>query len=127
MKFLAQMGKLIIIGRGGACATAHLPRGIHIRLVAPVAYRIRRLKERLGTSEAEAKRLLEDYDEERAKFVRTRFGKDIQDPLLYHATWNTEKTAFRDMSQWLIGMIKARAPRAALFQYDEAHSLRSTG
>ena len=69
MKFLAQMGKLIVIGRGGACATAHLPRGIHVRLVAPVPFRIRRMKERFNTSEAEAKRLLEEYDAGRAKFA----------------------------------------------------------
>lgn len=121
MKLLAQMGKLIVIGRGGACATARLPGGIHVRLVAPVPFRIRRLKERLQTSESNAKHVLEDYDAERGKFVRAHFGQDVRDPLLYHATWNTEQVSIREISTWLMGMVKARAPRGTLLQYDGAH------
>ncbi len=122
MKFLAQLGKLIVIGRGGACATAHMLRGIHVRLVAPVPFRIRRLKERLNAPEANVKRLLEDYDMERAKFVRAHFGQDVRDPLLYHAVWNTERASMPEISTSLLEMAKERASRATLLRFDAVHS-----
>ena len=122
MRVLAKMGKLIVIGRGGACATARLPGGIHVRLVAPIPFRTRRLRERLQTTESNAKHLIKEYDTERAKFVRAHFGQDVRDPLLYHATWNTEQVPIREISTWLLGMVKARAPHRPYIQYDESHS-----
>lgn len=107
MQLLAEMGKIIVIGRGGACATRGLSLGVHVRLVAPPAYRVQRMKQRLQVSEANARRMVEEYDLDRAKFVRSHFGQDIRDPLLYHVIWNTQKTSFEEMAAYLLGKLEA--------------------
>ncbi len=116
MKLLAKMGKLIVIGRGGACATGDLPLGIHVRLVAPLAIRVDRMKQRLQVSASNAEHMVEEYDIERAKFVRAHFGQDIRDPLLYHATWNTNLVSFEELAKYLLEMIRARAPKTAVIE-----------
>src|SRR5688572_16409454 len=37
---LARAGRVIIVGRGGVYATHDLPGGVHLRLIAPLEYRI---------------------------------------------------------------------------------------
>ena len=42
---LAELGNVILIGRGGNIITAKLPHVLHVRLVAPLAERIRHARE----------------------------------------------------------------------------------
>ena len=42
VRALAEVGRVIIVGRGGVFITRDLPGGIHVRLVAPREWRVRR-------------------------------------------------------------------------------------
>lgn len=109
IRLLARFGKLIVVGRGGACLTAHLPQAIHIRLVAPLEFRIARTMELHHLDSAGARAIIQKQDEARARLVRDYFGKDINDPLLYHATWNTGRIPVEDIAPLIVQMIKQRA------------------
>ena len=39
-RLLAEMGRVVIVGRGGAFITRNLLGGIHLRLVAPLEFRV---------------------------------------------------------------------------------------
>ena len=105
----ATFGKVIIVGRAGACITRALPQGVHIRLVASDEGRIKRLN--LGQqslSNAEARRILQKNDRDRAQLVKRYFNQDIEDPLLYDSTWNTDCVPFKEIARSTILLIKSR-------------------
>ena len=90
IRSLAAGGKVIIVGRAGACLTRHLPGGLHLRLVSSLPTRVRRMMAIKGLSEKDARRAVMERDRARASLVKNYFHRDIEDPLLYDVVWNTE-------------------------------------
>jgi cytidylate kinase len=91
---LAGLGHTIVVGRGGNVITARLPNVFHVRLVAPLATRIRHTAEYYHLSEAEAVKFVREHDQARRRYVRRYFNAEIDDPTLYHVTLNTGRSDF---------------------------------
>jgi len=106
---LADRGKMVFIGRGAAFLTASHPLGIHLRLVAPLPARVDRLMALRHLSEKAAREAIAEQDAARAQLVRHYFGKDINDPLLYHAVWNTQRTPIEEIAPLVVKMILRRS------------------
>ncbi len=108
---LAVAGKAIIVGRGAACLTRNLPFGIHIRLVASLGTRVKRMTQllNLNRTEKKVKELIQEQDKAREKLVRIIFDKDIKDPLLYDVTWNTDAVPMDEIARSVVSLIKSRA------------------
>jgi hypothetical protein len=108
---LAQQGKVIIVGRAGACLTRTLPLGVHLRLMAPLDVRVRRVRAVLGSSEKEARRVVADRDRARAALVKTYFHRDIDDPLLYDLVWNTDTVPVEVVASTTLRAVESLARR----------------
>jgi cytidylate kinase len=93
---LAQMGNIILVGRGANLITASLPFAFHVRLVGSVEKRVKRVQEvfRLGSNAA--LEFLKNEDRGRRHYLKEHFGKDIDDPLLYHLVLNTDQIGYED-------------------------------
>jgi len=91
---LAELGNVILIGRGATVITARVPRVLHIRLVAPLDDRVARIRQtqNLGATDARAFCVREDKGRER--FLKIYFNANINDPLLYHLVINTSKVGY---------------------------------
>lgn len=87
---LAQLGHVIVIGRGANVITRKLPHLLHVRLVGSLEIRVKRLQELGGLDHREALRVAEREDRARARYVKQFFDKNIDDPLLYHMVINTD-------------------------------------
>jgi cytidylate kinase len=87
----AQKGEVIIAGRGGQVLLKNLPGVLHVRVVAPLEDRIRRLAEQAGGDEKQALRLLRRSDRDSGGFIRSFFDADWNDPALYDLVINTQK------------------------------------
>jgi len=109
IRALAAIGRVIIVGRAGMCVTRGLPDGVHLRLVAPEPVRIARMRERLHVGEHAAREMIGAQDHDRARLVRDHCHRDIDDPLLYDATWNTQTVPFEAIAASLIALIRHRA------------------
>lgn len=105
---LALVGHTILVGRGGSCITRDITPGIHIRLVAPREVRVMRMMDALSKSKEETARWVDEHDRGRARLVRSRFGKDIDDPLLYDAVWNTDAISLELITRCLAEMVRAK-------------------
>jgi cytidylate kinase len=88
---LAHMGHVVIAGRAAYLMTRSLPAGFHVKLVAPLETRINRVMRLLGCSADAAARHIRNADRGRRRFVRARFGQDVDDPQLYDLVINTER------------------------------------
>lgn len=73
-----------------------LKKGIHIRVVAPVEKRIENLIEYEHLNAKETKREIKLKDKERKDFIRTFFGKDIDDPASYDLILNSANFQIED-------------------------------
>jgi cytidylate kinase len=110
IRSVACLGKAIILGRGASCLTRNMPGGVHVRLVAPLEVRIKRLmKLREIDSEAEAREQLEELDESRRKLVRVYFDRDIDDPLLYDVVFNTDSVPLEEVARAVLGLVQFKA------------------
>ncbi|MEW6197016.1 MAG: cytidylate kinase-like family protein [Bacteroidota bacterium] len=86
---IAEFGDAIIIGRGANIILANHPKTFHIRLVAPENFRIENAMELYGIDRKTAAEFIRKEDLARKDFISKYFHKNIEDPLSYHVTINT--------------------------------------
>jgi len=110
---LGEIGHVILIGRGGNIITAKLPHAFHVRLVSSIERRIERIQELLQLDRKAAVAFIEKADRGRRRYLKEHFQANIEDPLAYDLTVNTDRIACDDAAT-LIGQaaLKRRtAPR----------------
>lgn len=96
---LAQAGHVILIGRGSTVATAHLPNVYHVRLVAPLTTRIKRVQQSDNLTTGAAAAFVEKEDRGRRRYVKANFHARLDDDLLYHLVVNTGNVSFADAAE----------------------------
>lgn len=105
---LARLGRCIIVGRGGCLITAKLQGGIHARLVAPDTQRLAHLKTHFGYDDVAAERYMHESDAGRRRYLKAHFDRDLDDPLLYHATFNTGLLSFEKTAEALATILASK-------------------
>ncbi|MCX6995774.1 MAG: cytidylate kinase family protein, partial [Kiritimatiellaeota bacterium] len=70
IRILAAMGRVVIVGRAGNYIARRWPHGLHVRLVAPAAQRLKCMQELMDASEEDARCAMLKQDHERAALVR---------------------------------------------------------
>ncbi len=90
IRHVAREGRVILLGRGANFATAGLPHGLHVRLVASESFRAACTARWLGVSPAAAHTHNSLRDAARRRYVRSTFGTDVDDPLAYDLVLNVE-------------------------------------
>ncbi len=107
---LVEVGCVVIVGRAANVVTQNQPNCFHVRLVAPLEKRIHRIQQQNQLTEAKAKEFIERTDRGRARYLKKNYGADIDDPLLYDMSVNTDRFAPEDVAQ-MIGeaVLKRRA------------------
>jgi hypothetical protein len=68
VRAIAMVGRCIIVGRGGVYATSDLPGGVHVRLIAPLEYRVERYRRTHGVTEQVAVKDVQRIDRYRDDF-----------------------------------------------------------
>jgi hypothetical protein len=80
----------VIRGWGATGVLRHIPHVLRVRVCADTGFRERVMMERLGLTDATAaRREIERSDAAHTAIVRSFFGVDWQNPLLYHLVLNT--------------------------------------
>lgn len=110
---IAARGETILIGRGGAAITRRLTNGVHIRLVAPLAWRISHLKQLPDRAHEAIPSFIRQADRERESFVRKYLGVDINDPDLYDLTLNARRVSEDEQVDLIVRLVLLRSPVAA--------------
>jgi cytidylate kinase len=87
---LAELGHVILIGRGANLVTAKLNYVFHVRLVGSLAKRVECLQKSRRVGEKAALAFIRQEDRGRRRYLKKYFGQDIADPLLYHLVINTD-------------------------------------
>ena len=110
---LARIGCVIIVGRGGNILTRAMPYGLHVRLVGSHDKRVTQIQRYFGLTRNEATQLIEREDQGRERYIKQYFDRDIQNPLDYDVSINTDHISHDDVALWIadeVMRIRARTP-----------------
>jgi len=80
IRTLAVHGHAVLVGRGSALATQDLRNGVHIRLVAPRAWRVHTIAAVRNLSVREAEKTVAEGEKQRHQYINTFFVLDPDFP-----------------------------------------------
>ena len=88
---LANRGDVVILGRGGQVMLEDRKDALHVRTVAPLENRIRRVMERMEIEYDSVAKLTKKTDRDRSRYIKNYYCADWDDPELYHLILDTGK------------------------------------
>ena len=112
-EFIEELGRrdrIVMVGRAAAAVLAREEQAIHVRLVAPREYRVRRAMDKFGLSESRAESKVEEIDSNRRRYHKEIFGRDWNDPVNYHMVLNTERLGNDGAADLVIARVRAVSP-----------------
>lgn len=88
VRTLATNGNVIIVGRAGRAITRGMEGGYHVRIVAPLEWRVERMAGLCGLSRKEAEKMILEKGRTREDYLRRFVKFESADPNDYHLTVN---------------------------------------
>jgi hypothetical protein len=110
MRRIAVRGRVILVGRGGCFATAGLPNGVHVRLVAPTDHRARTMAKRHNVSEESAAEHNRRQDRARRRYVKSHFNAIGPDSTNFDLVVNTARVPLNQAVDLISALVRARTP-----------------
>lgn len=98
---LAELGNVVVIGRGANIITRRLDTAFHVRLVGSLTTRIEHVRSYKHLSLQAATEYVHDEELGRGRYVKKYFAADIDDPLLYHLVINTDLVAYAEAARMI--------------------------
>lgn len=99
---LAEGGHVILVGRAANVITEKMPNVFQVRLVGSLERRIARVEDVYELGRVDARALIRKQDAAKRHYMREYFGREIDDPMLYHLVINTDKISYANAAR-LIG------------------------
>jgi cytidylate kinase len=97
---LAEIGNVVLLGRGGASILHDNPQVLRVGVVAKMEDRIVRVQQQMKFETAEqAEQLIEHTDLAQHRYFEKAFGSSPIDPFLYHFMWNTSDVSLEYATQ----------------------------
>jgi cytidylate kinase len=97
-------GPAVLVGRAAVALLSRREDALHVRLVAPVANRIRVIAERFGIGDEEAERRIKATDANRDRYHRQWYHRDWRDPVNYHLTCNTGRLGLERTADLIVAL-----------------------
>ncbi len=108
---LAELGNCILVGRGAHIVLAQCDTAFHVRLVGSLERRVQRLAESRNLDAREARELIQTEDTARRRYLKTYMDADVDDPLAYHLTLNTDSFDATAAARVIASTVVERFPR----------------
>ena len=100
----AHHGNVIIVGRG---ARYILPpeRGLSIRILAPVSFRVEQMAQDKGVTTKAARTLIDKMDRPQALYIKEHFHHAADDAHMYDLVINVEKLSREDAAELIVDAV----------------------
>ena len=110
---VADVGNVVIVGRGAGFVLAGRPAVFRVFLRAPEDIRQKTLMVRLGLAEAAARRKMHETDSNRAAYIKQLYGRDWCDPDEYDLVINTGRIGHTVAAGMILLGLRERVPATA--------------
>jgi len=96
IKKLVDWDNVVIVGRGGQILLRNVPHTLHLRVIAPLEFRIENIMKKKGFSREDALKYISEKDRAAQEYLYRFYNVDWNDPELYHMVinmgmWNLDK------------------------------------
>jgi len=109
---IAREGHVVLIGRGGVAITRDMINALHIRLVAPLYWRVENVMKKKGMILEKAEEYVVDTDEKRYKMVVDFLDKKpLNLDFLFDVTLNRQSFTIDQLSSLILSMYEAKVAR----------------
>lgn len=105
---LAQLGYVVLVGRGATFITRKLPNGVHVRFIGSLQKRIERVREVCQLTEKEAKARIALEERGRRQFVQRYFDADIDSPSQYDLVLNMDSVSVGNAVEIIAALVLKR-------------------
>lgn len=116
---LADIGNVIIVGRGSFYITRHHRNGLHVRLVGSIQKRIKHMVDEYSLTVKLAEDYIKKEDHQRHDYVKKLFGIDLNDSHYYDMVINTDKLSTQEIIALISDHIELLKEKLALSYYSE--------
>lgn len=96
---LAEIGNVVLIGRGSNIITMDLGHVFHVRLVGSLPNRVQHVMEYEGLGQEEAAEYVRSHDLGRRRYVKKYYGSDVDDVLSYDLVINTDRISYDEAAR----------------------------
>ncbi|MBU6398975.1 MAG: cytidylate kinase family protein [Verrucomicrobia bacterium] len=107
---LAQMGGVILVGRGASIITRKLDNVFHVRLVGALETRLARVRAVHDLDHDTALAFIQKEDSGRRRYLKDHYAHDIDNPLLYHLVINTDRIGCEEAARLIGDEVVRRFP-----------------
>jgi cytidylate kinase len=108
IRSLATLGHAVLLGRGSYLLTQDLKNGLHVRLVAPLEWRVQNFATIHNLPPAEARKIVEQGQKEREMFLRTIFVHDPAHPVLHDLVFDYSRFSVPQAAEVICTALEAR-------------------
>jgi len=102
-------GDLIYHGNAGHFLLKNVPNVLRVRLIAPMAMRVRAVMQQQGLSSEAAQDYIRYVDQERIEWTKFVYGVDWRDPRNYDLIINLKRVSFESACAMVSGVVKSPA------------------
>jgi len=104
---LANVGNVILIGRGANVITSRLEYVIHVRLIASLEQRVQHIQLCDHLERKPALQFIRQADRGRRGYLRKYYQAAIDDPLLYHLMMNTDLVGYEEAARIIAELVSS--------------------
>jgi len=108
VRHLAIDGRVVIVGRGSEALTQDIERSLHIKLYAPLSWKVDVISKSNKISKSEAEKLIIETDKRRLKFVDTFLAKG-QEKMVYDVDFNCAKFTQNEMVEMVLKIAEIKS------------------
>lgn len=107
IRTIAKTGDVIIVGRGGVAFGQDNPNSLHIKLTAPIEWRVKKIQENYKKSDSEALMYVLDVDQERKYLIDSFLGYET-DLSIFDLVFNRKTMGEDEIVSIILNIIESR-------------------
>ena len=107
IRTLAMQGHLVIVGRGSVAILQGCPHVLHIRLQAPLEWRVQEMCASRGLKETEALKMTNETDKKRTALIELLLGRKFEQNL-FDVVFNCNTFSKEDIVQSILRIMQVR-------------------
>jgi len=101
-----RQGDVAYFGYSGHLLLTGISHAARVRIIAPLQLRVELLMKREGLTEEAARERISQVDEERRRWTRFMYGKNLKDPELFDLCINLERVSFPSACNMLLNLVQ---------------------
>jgi cytidylate kinase len=105
---LAINGRVVIVGRAASAITRGMPGGYHVRVVAPLEWKVSRLADLYEMGRREAEKMIIEKGRKRVDFLKNFVKFDSENPVNYHLVINNAEHGPSDIARIVLSGMRLK-------------------